>query len=129
MAILNGWRITRTGVVFVIGVIVLMALVFGGIWMVRDRGEQTRRQEAAKIAQQNLESQSEAPAATSTETNSGEVAPPETTETTPRATATTSATTSALPQTGADVSQIAILSILVLAIAYYATSRRAVRQL
>lgn len=129
MAIFNGWQITRTGVVFVIGIIVLVALVFGGIWLVRDRGEQTRRQEAAKIAQENLESQSEAPTDTSTATNSGAVAPPDTTETESQPTVSAAATSNELPQTGADVSHVAILSLLVLAAAYYATSRRAARGL
>jgi FtsZ-interacting cell division protein ZipA len=130
MAILNGWRITRTGVVFVIGVMVLVALVLGGIWLVRDRGEQTRRQEAAKIAEQNLQAQSEAPADVVQSTNNGTVAPTESTETdSPLVATTTGAAQSTLPETGIDVSRVAIISVLVLAIAYYATSRRAVRGL
>ncbi|MEO6110191.1 MAG: LPXTG cell wall anchor domain-containing protein [Candidatus Saccharimonadales bacterium] len=137
MAIFNGWRITRTGVVFVIGVVVLAGLVFGGIWMVRDRGEQARRQEAVKIAEQNLENQSNAPAARDDSTTSStDVAKTDTTKTAttttkvPTATTTTATSTSTqLPETGADSFTIVIVALLALAGSYYVTSRRAVREL
>lgn len=126
MAIFNGWRITRTGVVFVLGIIVLTAAVFGGIWFVHDRGEQARRQEAAKIAQQNLEEQSKP--TTNTSTGNGTVTPP-TTEAESETPATGTTNSAALPETGADPSQVIIVTLLTLAGAYYATSRRAAREL
>lgn len=133
MAIFNRWQITRTGVVFVIGTIVLIGLVLGGLWLVQERGEQARRQEAAKIAEQNLESQSESgaqtPATTGDDTNSGTVATPSDTESETQ-TSTVAVTHSGdLPQTGADISQVLILALITLATAYYLTSRRAVTRL
>lgn len=133
MAMFNRWQITRTGVVFVIGIIVLIGLVLGGLWLVQERGEQARRQEAAKIAEQNLESQSESgaqtPATTGDNTNAGTVAAPNDTEAETQ-TSTVAATHSGdLPQTGADISQLLILALVTLAAAYYVTSRRAVARL
>ncbi|MDB5161654.1 MAG: hypothetical protein JWM52_162 [Candidatus Saccharibacteria bacterium] len=137
MAIFNGWRITRTGVVFVIGVIVLAGLVFGGVLLVRERGEQARRQEAIKIAEQNLENQSSAPAAsndsstsssTETATKPGVETSQTSTDTTTVATSSTE-TTSELPQTGPSFYPVIIVALLALAAAYYLTSRRAVREL
>lgn len=51
-------RITRSGVGLTIGIIILGLVVLGGLIIVKQRGEQARRDEAVKIAQQNLESQS-----------------------------------------------------------------------
>ncbi len=129
MAIFNGWQITRAGVVFVVGVIVLIGLVFGGVWMVRERGEQARRQEAAKIAQQNLEDQSQANPTGQNGTSTGAVVVAEPAETGAQTATPPAQTSSVLPETGADVSHIVVLTLLTLAVAYYATSRRAVREL
>jgi LPXTG-motif cell wall-anchored protein len=125
MAIFNGWQITRAGVVFVVGIIILVGLVFGGVWLASDRGEQARRQEAAKIAQENLENQSQAETATN-----GAVTDPETTESDDEEVAVaTPRSASTLPETGAEVSQVVIVALLALAGAYYVTSRRAAREL
>ncbi len=137
MAIFNGWRITRTGVVFVIGVIVLAGLVFGGILLVRERGEQARRQEAIKIAEQNLENQSSAPAANddSTTSSSTETAPTPAAETAQNPTntstvaATSDDTATELPQTGPSFYPMIIVALLALSSAYFVSSRRAVREL
>lgn len=51
----------RSSIVFIIVTIVLAIGVFTTIWFVQQRGEQVRRDEAAKIAQQNLEEQSKTP--------------------------------------------------------------------
>lgn len=51
-------RITRAGVGLTVGIIVLTAVVLGGLYLIQQRGEQARRDEAIKIAEQNLESQS-----------------------------------------------------------------------
>ena len=70
-------RVTRAGVGLIIGIIVVGALVFGGLYLAKERGEQARRDDAIKIAQKNLEAQSEkgpgaltpgTPGATETET-------------------------------------------------------------
>lgn len=133
MPYLRGFRITRTGIVFIVGVIVLTGLVLGGLWLVQERGEQARRQEAAKIAEQNLESQSESgaqtPTTTGDNTNAGTVATPSDTETETQTSTVASAHSGDLPQTGADISQVLILALVTLATAYYVTSRRAVARL
>lgn len=118
MAIFQGWRITRAGVVFVGGLIILAVLIFGGIWFVQNRGEQTRREEAIKVAEQNLQEQSKPPVETTTET---EVA---TTDTTPPA-----SNEAALPETGIEIGHVLAITVLSLATGYFVTSRRAVRQL
>lgn len=51
-------RITRAGVGLTIGIIILALVVLGGLYLVKQRGEQARRDQAVKIAEQNLESQS-----------------------------------------------------------------------
>lgn len=118
MPIFNRWQITRTGVVFVVGVILLVAVVFGGIWIVNQRGEQARRNEAIKIAEQNLENDSKVAGDTSV------------TQSTPDTTVDTHSDSSVeLPKTGADLNQVIIVTILALAVAYYLTSRRAVREI
>ena len=51
-------RITRAGVGLTIGIIILGLAVLGGLYLVKQRGEEARRDQAIQIAQQNLESQS-----------------------------------------------------------------------
>jgi len=128
MSIFAGVRITRTGIIFVAGIVVLAGLVGVGAWTAHNRGEQARHDATVKIAQQNLESQSQPAVSTTTtssDTNSGTVATPDTTQTQ----TTTSTTTAALPTTGANPVQIIALSVVTLAVAYYVTSRRAARDL
>ena len=125
MAIFGGWRLTRRGVVFVIGIIVLVGLVFVGIYGVRERAEQARRDEAVKIAEQNLEEQSQPVVTTDPETSTQEVAVDD------GVVVATDATgdTVELPVTGLDPSRILIVTLLSLATAFYITSRRAARDL
>jgi hypothetical protein len=59
MALFGGRRITRAGILFIIGVLVVGTLVTGGIFMVKNHGEAVRRDEAIKIAEQTLKDQSE----------------------------------------------------------------------
>jgi len=125
MSIFAGVRITRTGIIFVAGIVVLAGLVGVGAWIAHNRGEQARHDATVKIAQQNLESQSQPAVSTTTtslDTNSGTVATPDTTQ-------TQTPTTAALPTTGANPVQIIALSVVTLAVAYYVTSRRAARDL
>lgn len=56
MAIRN---VTRAGVGLVVGIIILGVLVWGGLSIVRDRGEQARQAEAIKIADEQLKTESE----------------------------------------------------------------------
>ena len=55
MARFATWRPTRAGIIFTVVVLLLAGAVFAGAWFVQQRGEQVRQQEAADIAQQNLE--------------------------------------------------------------------------
>jgi uncharacterized protein HemX len=131
MAFLSGLRVTRTGIVFIVGVMVLIAVVIGAIFIVRDRGEQVRRQEEVRVAQQNLEDQSKTipeetkPAATSSPRSSseGEENPPVQNDT------ASSASSDALPETGADLGTLLVVTLLALSASYYVVSRQAVRGL
>ena len=130
MATFDGWRLTRTGVVFVVGVVVLAALVFAGIWYVQQRGEQARRAEAIKVAEETLKDQSEIAVETKPDNgavNSGTVNPQTGSSTTTNSTTTNTATE--LPATGPEIANIAIITVLALSVAYYMASRRAADQL
>ncbi len=48
-------QVTRAGVALTVGIILLTAVVFGGLWYVGQRGEQARRDEAVNIAEQKLQ--------------------------------------------------------------------------
>lgn len=129
MAIFNGWRITRTGIIFVVGLVILAGLVFAGVYWVSQRGEQARREEAIKVAEQNLEQQSEPIAqeetteeTTESETNNQPVAVEEG--------AGQGAQEQSLPETGG-VELMALMGVTALALAagYYVQSRRLARGL
>lgn len=51
-------RITRAGVALTVGIIVVTGLIIGGLFLVKNQGEQARRDEAIKVAERNLEGQS-----------------------------------------------------------------------
>lgn len=123
MAILGGWRITRAGMLFVGGIIVLAALVFGGIWLVRERGEQARREDAIKVAEENLQKQSEVatqPTNNAQQDNSSEQTP----------TSVPQTGVEELPATGIeDLAPVLVLAIVALAAGYYVSSRRALAEL
>lgn len=53
-------RFTRTGVALTVGIIVLALATFGGLYFVQYQGEQARQAEQIRIAQQQLEQDSEA---------------------------------------------------------------------
>lgn len=130
MAVWTGWRITRTGIVFIIGVVVLAALAFGAVWYVQQRGEQARRAEAVKIAEQNLTEQSKTATNSPTKVDDGS-SEPTSSNGTHTDTQPTSSTTSTveLPATGTDASSIVVVTILSLATSLYIASRRMVREL
>lgn len=52
-------RITQAGVALTVGIIGVIALIIGGLFYVKQNGEQARRQEAIEIAERTLQSQSE----------------------------------------------------------------------
>jgi FtsZ-interacting cell division protein ZipA len=51
-------RVTRAGVALTVGIIVVTGLIIGGLFWIRGAGEQARQNDAAKIAQQQLEEES-----------------------------------------------------------------------
>lgn len=51
-------RITQSGVALTVGIIILTALIVGGLFWVKQSGEQARRDEAVKIAEEKLEEES-----------------------------------------------------------------------
>lgn len=135
MAILGGWRLTRMGVFFAIGIVVLAGLVTGGIFLVRNHGEQVRRDEAVKIAEQNLKDQSDTstkPVAVTDDSNKAANSGANTAADPSTNAATTSpdssAAPAALPQTGIDGGRVLIVSILALSVAFYVASRHAKSQ-
>ncbi len=52
-------RITRAGVALTVGIILVTGLIIGGLFLVKNQGEQARRDDAINIAEQNLEEQSD----------------------------------------------------------------------
>ncbi|MFZ3009705.1 MAG: hypothetical protein WA030_01635 [Candidatus Microsaccharimonas sp.] len=129
MAVWTGWRITRTGTVFIIGVVVLAALVFGAVWYVQQRGEQARRAEAVKIAEQNLTEQSKT-ATQPTKVDEGSSESSSSNGTHTDTTPTTAVTSTVeLPATGTDATSIVTVTVLSLSISLYIASRRMVREL
>jgi len=137
MATLGRLRITRAGILFIVGVLVLGGLVTGAIFLVKNHGEAVRRDQAVQIAEQNLKNESEAASDPSTPAEGTDGAeevipggPEEETGATDTTTiAATGNTAEALPQTGpGDASSIAIVAILALSVAFYVASRRAAHQ-
>lgn len=59
MSVLNGWRPARNGILLVIGIIIVAGLVFGALYLVRERGEAARREEAVKLAEEQLQQQAD----------------------------------------------------------------------
>ena len=153
MARFSGARITRAGIIFIIGIVVLAGLVFGGVMIAKNRGEQVRRDEAIKIAEQTLKDQSEAIAtgavdgktpettgSTGTTGTTGSAGSTGSTGSTgsvgtngvvaTTGTATTGTATTQLPATGptADLGRLASVAILAVSIAVYVASRRTVQR-
>jgi FtsZ-interacting cell division protein ZipA len=131
MARFTGWRPTRAGIVLVVGIIVLAALVLGGLYLVRERGEQARRDEAIQVAEGQLNEEAndvalndpeetntpEETATPSEQTNGG------TTQNNPAPTATE------LPQTGpSDIFAGLIVALLTFSVTSYVMSRTAVQK-
>ncbi len=118
-------RVTRGGVWLAVGIIVLAALIFGGLYLVRERGEQARREDAIAIAEQNLEEQSNegtpivVEEETAEEEASGEETAPNGTEQQSDATSP-----SELPATGATANALFVLAVIAFAATSYGLSVR-----
>lgn len=116
---------TTTGVALTVGIILVTGLIIGGFFLVREQGEQARREEAVRIAKENLEAQSDEDIALtdgeeSTESGSGESTSAET------AGDTTVERSSELPRTGpADGMIFLVAGVLTYVAASYLQSRRA----
>lgn len=150
MAVFSRLRLNRAGLLFVVGIIVLGALVTGGIFLVKNHGEAVRRDQAVKIAEAKLKDQSKTPTSTQPITAGN---PDNQTSSDPATTGANTATgneaggagtvaatgaagtsnTSALPKTGPDdvqsLGRTIIVAILALSVAFYVSSRRTTRTL
>lgn len=129
-------QVTRAGVGLAVGIIILAALVFGGLWLVRERGEQARREEAISIADQQLQEESNEGVALNegqdqpASSESGDAAQPAPTETSP-APATTPdtpapAAAEELPQTGPEFGSVVGIGLLGFVIVSFIRSRKLV---
>lgn len=124
--------VTRTGVALTVGIIILTGLLTGGLLWVKHEGEQARRQEAIKIAEQQLNEQSNGEVAL----NEGDDKPSEQEDSEKNADAEqntgsgtgtgTGTGAGELPQTGPAESLVSILAIALLAFVgtSYARSRK-----
>ena len=139
MARFSGWHLTRTGILFVIGIIVLGGLVTGGVFLIKNHGEMVRRDQAAKVAEQNLKNESKTTTTTTvatdsgtkttTSTNSASTTNTNTNGGSGTTTATSNTATSQLPVTGIDpistIETAGILAILAFSVTSFVASRRA----
>ena len=125
--------VTRAGVGLVVGIIILGVLVLGGLWLVRERGEQARREEAITIADQQLMEESNQGIALDTNKDAdkdtaGEAAKPE--ESTQNdqpgntTTNTQSGTATELPQTGPEAVPFVAIGLLSFAVMSFMRSRK-----
>lgn len=123
-------RVTRSGVALTVGIIIIGLLVLGGLYVVKQRGEQARREDAIQVAQENLESQSSQNGALNPGTDSSDTA------TTPRDDGDRSqqmptggnsnaATPGELPATGpTEVASLFAVALLSFSMVAYAQSRK-----
>jgi len=127
-------RITRAGVGLTVGIIILALVVLGGLYLVRERGEQARRDDAVEIAQENAESEAgETGTLTPTvidgnEEAGEEASPAESTANNTKSDTSeeSTATPGELPATGpSDIAGLLILGLLSFMAVSYMSSRRA----
>ena len=127
-------QVTRAGVGLVVGIIILGLLVLGGLWLVRDRGEQARRQDAIAIADQQLKKESDQGVALNTDDNKKSsteqdpaVQKPATTDQANGSTATNQPSSAAeLPKTGPGSTSIVVIGVLSFAVMSFIRSRKLV---
>lgn len=126
MAIQGGWRLTRFGVAVVVGIVLLTALVIGGLLIARDRGEQAQRAEAVKIAEEKLKQEADKGVALevtipgSEKDEAGEQGGANSSS----ETAQTPGTATQLPETGPEVLSIVAVGAISFAVASYIRSRK-----
>jgi len=126
--------VTRAGVGLVVGIIILGLLVLGGLWLVRERGEQARREEAITIADQQLQAESDEGVALNTDEGANEKpAEPAPTEESPATASPTDnsaarqpSSATELPQTGPEVASVVVVGILSFALMSFIRSRKLV---
>jgi len=120
MSAIGRLRITRQGVAIFVGIILLGAAVTYGAGFLQERGEQVRREQAVRQAEEALAKQTEEAvevAADTDEQNSPEEVP-------------VTGNSDTLPHTGAgDLYPIMVVVALTVAGSYYVSSRRAVKTL
>ena len=129
MAIRN---VTRAGVGLVLGIIILAVLVYAGLWFVRERGEQARREEAISIADQQLQAESDGEVAIDVDDEAETQAPtaPESEQSTtiPQTGTSTEQSSSAaeLPQTGPaeQFMSIIVLALVAFSVTTYVVSKK-----
>lgn len=138
MAVFGGWRLTRAGILFVVGILVLGGLVTGGIFLVKNHGEAVRHDQAVKVAEQNLKDNSKVATQPTPSTDANNTSNNGVTHSdTNAAPATTpnpeGASASQLPVTGIDDLQVigraAILAVVAFVAVSYVSSRRAAEHL
>ena len=127
-------RVTRAGVGLVLGIIILAVLVYAGLLIVRERGEQARREDAIAIADQQLQDESANDGAIKpegTEQTQPSSSEPEQSTPTPQAgtPSTQPAATAELPQTGPaeQFGTLVVLALVSFTAAAYVRSRKLVR--
>lgn len=108
MAVHSKWQPTRAGLLLTLGIVLLAGLVFVGLWAVKDRADTARRDEAIRIAADQLESESDGVVALNegNESSDESTAPSSSESEGAGASGSTStredASATELPQTGAD---------------------------
>ena len=120
MAINSGWRITRAGVALVLGIILLVGIVWGVLFVAKERGDQARRDEAIALAEQQLTDESNGEIAIEVEEAATEQPKPE------QESSTAGGGASELPQTGPADTFVALFAIVALTVASasYVQSRK-----
>ena len=123
--------VTRASVGLVVGIILIALLVLGGLLLVRERGQQARREEAITIADQQLKEESKQGVALDTnesdDTTATESAPaPEPSSSTNATPAPAAA--SELPQTGPSAVSLVAVGLLTFAAASFVRSRAIVQR-
>ncbi|MFZ1250798.1 MAG: LPXTG cell wall anchor domain-containing protein [Candidatus Microsaccharimonas sp.] len=100
-------RITRAGVALTVGIILAAVLVIAGLLWVKNAGEQARREEAVKIAEQNLRDQANTETALNDEsTNEQENSSQNQSEATPNDTTENSGSVATNPQSADSTAEL-----------------------
>jgi len=131
--------VTRAGVGLVVGIIILGLLVLGGLYLVRERGEQARRAEAINVADQQLQAESDKDIAISTDgdddktpvkeeepATTGQNDTSDDSPVSPASPSTSPAAAAELPQTGPDAFSFVGLGLLSFAVVSFIHSRKLV---